>query len=78
MILLVNAREKEYQGGEINYSDVIKMAFPNTDLSKHKMTVSYTRNTKPPFKDHGILTPKNENIKVTKGMRFNATLTWNG
>ena len=78
MDIIINGRKKEFFSSEIGYEDVLKLAFSDTDLSEHRMSITYSRSRNPPFRESGILSPNGEKTEVAEGMRFNATLTWNG
>jgi hypothetical protein len=78
MKILINAREKDFNEKHIGYDEVVKLAFPDTDLSKYLMTVTYVRKAPFHMRYAAILAPNDQKIEVSEGMRFNATMTWNG
>ncbi|HCR52764.1 MAG TPA: multiubiquitin domain-containing protein [Cyclobacteriaceae bacterium] len=71
--IIVNGREKEFEGKEISFEQVIILAFgvvsPNPNIS---YTVTYKRGEG--NKPQGTLVA-GESVKVKEGMIFNATAT---
>ncbi|GIL23949.1 MAG: hypothetical protein BroJett042_24620 [Bacteroidota bacterium] len=71
--IIVNGREKEFEGKEISFEQVIVLAFgavsPNPNIS---YTVTYKRGVG--NKPEGSLVA-GQSVKVKEGMIFNATAT---
>jgi hypothetical protein len=72
-IILVNAREKEWSEKDINYDQIIVLAFgsvSNDPNVSYSATFKKGENEKP----EGIMV-KGDSVKVKDGMRFNVTQT---
>jgi len=71
--ILVNAREKEWHEKNINYDQVIVLAFGSVS-SDPNVSYSVTYKKGDNEKPEGIMV-KGDDIKVKDGMRFNVTQT---
>ncbi len=78
MNIIINGREKEYNNKTINYQQAVILAFSEIDLARYKHKVTYTRDTNPPFEEHGELLLDSGSVRVMRDMRFNVTCEWNG
>lgn len=72
-IIIVNGREKEFEGKEISFEEVIKLAFGEISSNANiSYAVTYKRGEG--NKPEGSLVA-GESVKVKNGMIFNATAT---
>jgi hypothetical protein len=71
--IIVNGRPREFEGKEISYEQVIRLAYENPPYGENTLfTVTYKRG--PDHKPEGSLVA-GKSVKVKKGMVFNVVAT---
>lgn len=72
VIIIVNGRKKEFTGREINFEQVVRLAFEAPPYGENTMfTVTYKRGH---GGHEGSMLP-GDSVKVKEGMVFNVTAT---
>jgi hypothetical protein len=70
--IIVNGRQKDYSDKEIDFNQVIMLAFGTVDNNPNAVyTITYSKNGK---KESGVMV-EGDKIKVHKGAIFNVTRT---
>lgn len=71
--IFVNTREKEVEGKEVNFKQIVRLAFDTPPTGENiEITVAYRKG--PPQNPSGTMHP-GESVRVKKGMIFDVTAT---
>lgn len=69
--IIVNTRSKEVAGQKISYTEVVQLAYPDSQPTANtSYTVSYSK----PHGEDGVLA-SGEEVHITEGMAFNVIKT---
>jgi hypothetical protein len=74
MIIIVNARKKEWSGNRIRYSEVIKLGISIPNPGKYNPSVTFFKADQDP--SQGIFN-RRTSVKIKEGTCFNVHITGN-